>query len=144
MRHDRQILSWNSVAIAISLLLAVSTRDATFAEDPHLGLIEYEVACMACHGIEGRGDGRLAKTLKTAPADLTLIARSNHGVFPSKTIAEIIDGRAIDGAHGNREMPVWGDRYRAPVPDESPSWVEQQARIRIRALVEYLKSIQIR
>jgi mono/diheme cytochrome c family protein len=108
MRHNRQILSCNAVATATGLLLTISTHDAAFAEDLHLGLVEYEIACMACHGIEGHGDGRLAKTLKTAPADLTLITRSNHGVFPSKTIAEIIDGRAIDGAHGNREMPVLG------------------------------------
>ena len=61
--------------MAISLVLTASARDAALAEDLHLGLVEYEVACMACHGIEGRGDGRLAKTLKTVPADLTLITR---------------------------------------------------------------------
>jgi mono/diheme cytochrome c family protein len=130
--------------MAISLVVTVLARNAAFAEDLHLGLVEYEVACMACHGIEGRGDGRLAKTLKTIPADLTLIAQLNRGMFPSKKIAEIIDGRAIVAAHGNREMPVWGDRYRAAVPDASPAWVERQARARIRALVGYLKSIQAR
>ncbi len=46
-------------------------------DDLHLGVIEYEIACMSCHGVEGRGDGKLAKNLKTAPANLTQITGSS-------------------------------------------------------------------
>ena len=128
-------------------LLVISVAGFEFgeeanADDLHLGIIEYEIACMQCHGLEGRGDGPLAKTLKTAPASLTQITRSNRGKFPSEKIAEIIDGRAIVAAHGDRDMPVWGDRYRAPVPGKSPAWVEQRVRAQIRALTDYIKSIQ--
>jgi mono/diheme cytochrome c family protein len=144
MRPHRRTLFHHSKAVAISLLLALLAGHRSHAQDDHLGLVEYEVACMPCHGVEGRGDGRLARTLKTAPADLTQITRMNHGVFPSAKIAEIIDGRASVAAHGNRVMPVWGDRYRAAVPDESAAWVERRARARIQALVGYLKSIQAR
>ena len=125
----------------MSLALVPETRAQ---DDLHLGLVEFEISCMPCHGPEGRGDGRLAKTLKTAPADLTKITRSNRGVFPAAKIARIIDGRGIIAAHGQREMPVWGNRYRAPVPDESTAWVERRARVRIQALVDYIKSIQER
>ena len=53
-------------------LLVISVAGFEFgeeanADDLHLGIIEYEIACMQCHGLEGRGDGLLAKTLKTAP-----------------------------------------------------------------------------
>ena len=52
----------------------------------------------------------------------------------------MIDGRAIVAAHGDREMPVWGDRYRVPVEGQSSAWVEQRVRTQIRALANYLKS----
>jgi hypothetical protein len=125
------------------MLLQATAIGPIQAEDPHLGLIEYELSCMPCHGLNGRGDGPRAKALKTVPTDLTKIAKSNGGVFPSKKMAEIIDGRAIVGAHGQREMPVWGDRYRVRVDaSERTSEIERRARAQISAMVLYLKTIQ--
>ena len=98
---------------------------------------------MPCHGIDGRGDGPRAKSLKWAPADLTKIAKSNKGQFPARKLAEIIDGRAIAGAHGQREMPVWGDRYRVRTEANEPiSAIDRRARAQITALVEYFRRIQ--
>ena len=132
-------------AIATSFVVLPSllgVGGAACAESYHRGIVEYEVACMACHGIDGRGDGPLAKTLKVPPADLTRIKRSNGGEFPSRRIAEIIDGRAIVATHGERDMPVWGDRYRVSIPGENPAMVERRVRAQIDALIGYLKSIQ--
>jgi len=113
------------------------------AQDPHLGLTEYELSCMSCHGVDGHGDGPRAKSLKTAPADLTKIAKSNGGAFPAKKVTEVIDGRAIVAAHGQREMPVWGDRYRMRIDvSERNSRIERRAHAQISALVEYLRTIQ--
>ena len=124
------------------MLLLVEAGSQARTESYHRGIVEYEVACMPCHGIDGRGDGRLAKTLKTPPADLTRIARSNRGQFPSARIAEIIDGRALVAAHGKREMPVWGDRYSVAMPGENSAMVEKRVRAQINALIDYLRSIQ--
>jgi len=124
------------------VLLLVAAASQVSAESYHRGIVEYEVACMPCHGIDGRGDGQLAKTLTTPPADLTQIARSNKGEFPSARIAEIIDGRAIVAAHGQREMPIWGDRYSVAIAGESPAMVEKRVRAQIDALIDYLKTIQ--
>jgi mono/diheme cytochrome c family protein len=127
--------------IAVTLQFAASGQAK--AEDPHLGLTEYELSCMPCHGIDGRGDGPRAKSLNTAPADLTKIAKSNKGQFPARKLAEIIDGRAIVGAHGQREMPVWGDRYRVRTEANEPtSAIDRRARVQILALVDYLRTIQ--
>ena len=66
------------------LVLAIfALANATFAEedDEHLGLIEYELACMPCHGVEGRGDGPMAKTLEAAPTDLTRSQRPTTARF---------------------------------------------------------------
>jgi mono/diheme cytochrome c family protein len=124
------------------MLLTVEIGNQAGAESYHRGIVEYEVACMSCHGIVGRGDGPLAKTLKTPPADLTKIAKSNKGEFPTARIAEIIDGRAIVAVHGKREMPVWGDRYSVAMEGESPAMVEKRVRVQIDALIDYLKSLQ--
>jgi hypothetical protein len=135
------IRSANILVTTLTLQLGLGSH--VDADDEHLGIAEFEIACMPCHGIGGRGDGPLAGTLKVAPADLTRIAKSNQGKFPSKKVAEIIDGRATVAAHGARDMPVWGDRYRvATEGGESPRKVEQRARTQINALVRYLEAIQ--
>ena len=122
--------------LAIGLMFQLTGGMKAKAEDPHLGIIE-------CHGINGHGDGRLAKSLKTAPADLTKIAKSNRGKFPSDKVADIIDGRGIVAAHGQGEMPVWGDRYRKVTEaNETSAEVEKRARAQIAALVRYLQTIQ--
>lgn len=125
--------------IAISFVIPAAAQD----EDENLGLLEYELACMPCHGIDGRGDGPKAKNLKIPPADLTKIAKANNGKFPFDEMVEIVDGRTDVAAHGAREMPVWGDRYRiAAEPDESLREIDSRARTQIQALVEYLETIQ--
>jgi len=133
-----------AVATAVALLgVFMSYVPEADAEDPHLGVIEYEISCMPCHGVEGHGDGRLAPALKIRPADLTKIAKANKGVFPASKVADIIDGREIVSIHGPREMPVWGDRYRKPIESNEPfARIEQRARRQINALVEYLKTLQ--
>jgi mono/diheme cytochrome c family protein len=111
-------------------------------EDP-IGLTEYEIACMSCHGLDAKGDGPKARTLSTMPADLTLIAARNGGVFPARAIYDMIDGRGVIPAHGKRDMPVWGDRYRKTGdPGEDPAEVDKRARALIEALVGYLETIQ--
>ena len=131
-----------AVVWAVLGLHVVASTSAS-AEDPHLGITEYEISCMPCHGIDGRGDGPRAKSLKTAPADLTMITKSHNGEFPAKKLIEIIDGRPIVGTHGPRDMPVWGDRYRVSAEaNERASQIERRARAQIAALVEYLKTIQ--
>ena len=127
--------------LALALLLGVGAQAR--ADDPHLGIIEYEISCMPCHGVDGHGDGRLARSLPTRPLDLTRITKSNGGEFPSAKVADIIDGRAIVAVHGPREMPVWGDRYRKAIePNEPPAMIERRARAQIAALVKYIETIQ--
>jgi mono/diheme cytochrome c family protein len=111
-------------------------------DDP-IGLTEYEIACMSCHGLDGKGNGPQAPTLSMMPADLTGIARANGGVFPSSQIYDMIDGRGVIPAHGRRDMPIWGARYRATgEPGEDPAEVEKRVRSLINALVNYIESIQ--
>ena len=137
-----------AVALAIAAAIAVlvfanrAASDDSGGEDP-IGLTEYEIACMSCHGLDGKGDGPKARTLSTMPADLTGIASRNGGVFPARAIYDMIDGRGIIPAHGQRDMPIWGDRYRKTGdPGEDPAAVDQRARDLMQALVDYIESIQ--
>jgi hypothetical protein len=66
--------------------------------------------------------------LKMPPADLTTLTRRNDGIFPIAAVNEIIHGRALIAAHGNREMPIWG--------------FDVMVRSRISVIVDYLNRIQ--
>ena len=125
------------------LLLLLFFGTCVVADDEHLGAIEYEIACMTCHGIDGKGNGPQAPVLTAAPSDLTRIAISNGGKFPIERVMAIIDGRKHVAAHGQRTMPVWGDRYRVYVePGESRTSVDRRARNRINALARYVERLQ--
>ena len=96
--------------------------------------------CSACHGPEARGDGPVAATLRMAPPNLRLLSRRNDGEFPAARVRQMIDGRAMSGAHGTREMPIWG--YEFWVEEGADATAEREARKIIDRLVEYLESIQ--
>jgi mono/diheme cytochrome c family protein len=122
----------NVVAYIESLQLA-----ATGANDAGAQLFrEY---CASCHGVSGRGDGPVAGHLRKAPPDLTRYSARNDGVFPSERLRQIIDGTGV-GAHGDRDMPVWGDAFRAARDGLTP----EAAKRRIDAIVRHLGLIQQR
>ena len=141
--RQRMRLVAGAVAMAVALTAAAPAQDDEIRDDR--GLTEYEIACMSCHGADGHGDGEKAGELMRPPADLTKIAKANGGRFPEKRVRDMIDGRAAVAAHGMREMPVWGARYRVSgEPSEPARDVDKRARELISALVGYLKSIQER
>lgn len=87
-----------------------------FAQED-LGKREYNANCAVCHGLEGKGDGPLAASLKQPVPSLTLLIKENEGIFPFERIYMTIDGTVKESvpAHGTREMPIWGDEYKAEV-----------------------------
>jgi mono/diheme cytochrome c family protein len=92
--------------------------------------------CAVCHGVSGKGDGPFASQLKAPPADLTAIAKNNHGQFPSAHVRSLIGGDEPMASHGSRTMPIWGPIFREIQSDQIP------ASARLDALVKYLESIQ--
>jgi mono/diheme cytochrome c family protein len=95
--------------------------------------------CASCHGRTGRGDGPVAPSLRRRPPDLTGFSARNGGVFPAERVRQIVDGRGI-AAHGDREMPVWGDAFQVTTDGLRPADVEA----RVAAVVRYLAAIQER
>jgi len=105
------------------------------------GRQEFNTYCVPCHGESAKGDGVAAAALKDPPADLTLIAARRGGKFDAVEIAEIIDGREKMPAHGNREMPIWGDHLGEDAADVSDE--ESLVQGRVALLVAYLETIQV-
>lgn len=141
-------MSARSLAVIAAGALGLSF--ATFAAEPgkyDFGKYEYQAKCASCHGLSGKGDGPAAKALKKAPPDLTTYAKRNGGAFPTQLAWQVIDGRPIEGgAHGSREMPVWGQDFRrdvlkSPEPPAAPEWYVAG---KIQALIDYLTSIQVK
>jgi mono/diheme cytochrome c family protein len=95
--------------------------------------------CASCHGSTGVGNGPLATAMRRSPPDVTALALSNGGIFPADRIRRIVDGRAVE-AHGDREMPVWGDVFKTSTAAHG----DDSASARIAAILKYLASIQRR
>lgn len=148
--NQKWLLRRNRGSLAVALVVAglLAGPAAVDAEEDLIGADEYQVSCLACHGVGGRGDGPMAEYLTVQPADLTEIAKNNDGVFPVLEVFQVIDGRTVVGAHGIREtegweMPVWGSRYKAEAGDKyGPYGGELAVRARILELVFYIQAIQ--
>lgn len=92
--------------------------------------------CSSCHGTSATGDGPLSTMLRKRPANLTLLARGNGGVFSAPMVLQIIDGRKPVPGHGGGDMPVWGDAFGRS-SDGADATVAK-----LTALVKYLETIQ--
>ena len=125
------------LGVAVAAMISPPSARADLADQGHA---IYQEACAVCHGAKGEGDGPLAPELRTAPADLTRIAKSNGGVFPDAAIAETIDGRRKVRSHGPDSMPIWGKRFRDPTGPGAGD--EAVIRDRIASLIAWLKTIQ--
>ena len=105
-----------------------------------LGRQLYLKYCSACHGEAGKGDGVVSQLMRPAPPDLTQIAKKENGKFPFYDVIRQIDGRETLRAHGNSNMPVWGEVFQA---DQGDSPAKQAvARGRAMLIAEYLERIQ--
>jgi mono/diheme cytochrome c family protein len=104
------------IAICVIGIAALVDLDAKgFSQDADAGRESFMSNCAVCHGADGRGAGPRSAELSTKPADLTLLARKNNGVFDPGAIFQTIDGRQPGSrAHLSEEMPIWGCRHQSP------------------------------
>ncbi len=93
--------------------------------------------CAVCHGTDGKGNGPAASAMKTAPADLVLLAQKSGGKYPAAHVAAVIKGQASTPSHGSQDMPVWG-----PLFSSISQGHEGQVQQRITNLVAYIDSLQ--
>jgi mono/diheme cytochrome c family protein len=110
------------------------------AADDARGKETYVRYCGACHGPEGKGDGIAGTYMQPKPIDLTQIAKKNKGEFPIVHVMQTIDGRTTVRAHGDPQMPVWGEIFT----DQANSLTSRQNEVRakVMAITDYIRSIQ--
>ena len=138
-----------AAAIAISAWLSCMLAGCAGLANTDIGKEEFESKCATCHGLSGKGDGPQASLLPIKPADLTILAKKNGGVFPNRRVHEIIDGRQEVAAHGPRTMPVWGRFFQVDVPDVPQGvpagtfgYRENTVDDKIQVLIDYLVRLQ--
>ena len=127
----------------LALLVVVGTASfAAAALAPVIssesGSTLYRSYCASCHGTSAKGDGPLAANLRTAPSDLTRLAKRNHGKFDAEKVRRAIDGRDAREIHGGTDMPVWGDAFKRA----GEGYDETKVKERINALVDYIATLQ--
>jgi mono/diheme cytochrome c family protein len=128
--------------LSLSLASAVSLAFARCASEPASpsGEALYRRYCASCHGLQGRGDGPLAETLKRRPTDLTQLAKKDGGKLDEPKLLSFIDGRRWVKEHGPREMPVWGAVFDEELKIQF--YREYTGLLQSRTLADYIRSIQ--
>ncbi|MBF6560189.1 MAG: cytochrome c [Candidatus Binataceae bacterium] len=111
------------------------------------GPLQFRQYCASCHGMDGKGDGPVAASLKKKPADLTMLSKNNGGVFPTAEVHDFIDGTKTAAGHGTREMPLWGDAFMTRTGKEAAMGAapltQEEVNAKINRLVRYIKTLQV-
>src|ERR1700734_797418 len=134
-----------SCALCVGIGLGIGTaQDAKFAipavrtpaRDGKQMFVSY---CAPCHGVDGRGQGPVAASLRARPSDLTILSINNHGKYPAEHVIAVIQFGSPIEAHGMKSMPVWGPTLDAMEDRESSVNVKN---LRLSNLSSYIESFQ--
>ncbi|QXI63896.1 hypothetical protein CP157_01623 [Paracoccus marcusii] len=102
---------------------------------------DYADYCASCHGPGGRGNGPAAVGMVPAPADLTMLAAQDGGVFPKTRVMGQLVGYTMGRSESH--MPIFEVLREGPVvmyDDGSGQRVATPARL--VALADYLQTLQ--
>ncbi|MBY0280005.1 cytochrome c [Candidatus Binatia bacterium] len=122
-------------ALGWTLVVAGVARAADADNPNHAAYVKY---CGACHGPNGKGDGIIAPLMTPKPTNLTLLAKQHGGEFDAMAVYKSVSGAGMPKAHGDSEMPVWGEELRHEVGGGDP----RTAEVTLVKIVNYLRSIQ--
>ncbi|MGH7810971.1 MAG: c-type cytochrome [Candidatus Binatia bacterium] len=120
----------------------VEAPSSALAADGDSGKQMYLRFCSSCHGADGKGKGPVARDLKVKVPDLTLLAKKKKGVYPLDDVMATIDGRRLVRGHGERDMPVWGENFRAEA--EGKKYPELTSLLKAKIIAEYVATLQQR
>lgn len=131
---------WTILArVALAATVVSMTTPAYAAEAGTPAKAAYLKYCSACHGQSGKGDGVVSGFMRPKPTDLTQIAKKAGGRFPYAQVAAAIDGTTTVRAHGDADMPVWGEMFREEAPPVAP---HATARGKVMLITDFVASIQ--
>jgi mono/diheme cytochrome c family protein len=125
-------------AVLTAGILCAATGRGAETETPGRWL--YLKYCGACHGADGKGDGVASGFMRPKPTDLTQLAKKAGGTFPYVPTMQVIDGTKTVSAHGDPNMPVWGEIFRLESGAPMEHRVDVQGKIML--ITDYIRSIQ--
>ncbi len=142
---NKSMILLGTLVVAASLCLAQDKTDQTATvkkttvkqTNPSSGKEMFTEYCAPCHGVDGKGSGPAASSMKVPPTDLTQLAHKHDGKFPANSVASVLKFGGGPGAHGSADMPVWGPLLQSL--DKFHDAVVQQ---RISNIVNYVESLQ--
>ena len=122
----------------IFLISGASHTAALSAETDAGKIIHICSIAVHCHGQEGHGNGPVSRYLNVKVPDLALIKKNNNGIYPLDKVMWAIDGTGDVRAHGDRQMPIWGEIF---IIEEQRS--PQRAReSKAKLIAEYIGKLQ--
>lgn len=136
----RRLLPMVVLAVAAGGWIAIAAPPETPIPEgsSFRGQQTYKLYCSMCHGDEGSGNGKVAPSLRTHPADLTTIRSRSKGTFPvAKVFASIDEGRNLRG-NENEDMPKWGECFARGRDERTPEEVRQV----VADLVSHVATLQ--
>ena len=125
------------IALGPGLGIALALAAPALAADDDLGARLYFNHCAACHGDDGEGGGPVASSMNVTVPNLRALAQRRGGGFPRDEVAAYVDGRSMKAAHGDRQMPIWGDVFGADRETD-----DRTVRRRIVAIVDFISTLQ--
>jgi mono/diheme cytochrome c family protein len=127
-------------ALPLMLLLAACVPAAPTA--PASGKADFMDLCAPCHGVTGKGDGELGKTLAHRPADLTRISARHGGEFPMAYVMSKIWGYP-KGKAPSALMPKFAPLMEGPtVLVDTGDGIQTPTPQRLVEIANYLVTIQ--
>jgi mono/diheme cytochrome c family protein len=139
------MILFGMLVVAAGLSLAQDKTDQKAAvkqttikqTSPASGKEMYTQYCAPCHGLDAKGKGPAAGAMKTAPTDLTQLAKTHGGKYPADSVASVLKFGNGPGAHGSADMPVWG-----PLLQSLDKYHDTAVQQRIANIVSYIESLQ--
>jgi len=134
-----------SKILAVAAVLLSSNAALAQENELILGKSSFGALCASCHGVDGKGDGEVAKLLRIPPSDLTTLTERAGGKFPFVDVYYTLARGMEQPGHGDSEMPVWGQFFVADSLTDrgvTPGEAVAIAAGRAMSLALYLESIQ--
>lgn len=128
------------IILSASALFILTVQMNAFGAETSGGKQMYLQYCGSCHGSDGQGGGPVSRDLKTKVPDLTVLAKNNKGVYPLDGVMATIDGRRAVRAHGERDMPVWGEKFYSEA--EGKKYPELTTLLKSKIIAEYVGTLQ--
>lgn len=133
--YAKSIMGISAILIGMGIFLPT-----TWAAEGDQGRANYLRYCASCHGVEGKGDGTVSRSLKLKPVDLSQLKNKNKGVFPLEKVTASIDGKTRISAHGESKMPVWGEIFEKEASAQKDPASVSTAKVKM--IAEYLSTVQ--